>query len=425
MKFKEALTWLSQYEFHGIKPGLERISFLLNNLDNPQHLYPVVHIAGTNGKGSTAAFFESILRHHGLKTGLYTSPHLISVCERFVINGKPISEERFAELAKRVKKSLGDNPATYFELTTAIAFLVFAEEKVDIAIIECGLGGRLDATNVILPEVAIITPVSFDHQAFLGNTLSAIASEKVGIIKPERPVVTSYQKQEALEVIEKHAHEKRAPLFIQGRDFDIFPARETLSFKGKYIFYDLRPSLKGRHQLTNLALAIKATELLEEKGFLSLQSEKLKEAVANTSWPGRFEIISTEPPVILDGAHNLAGINTLKENLEELGIKEYILLFGASNEDGTKPFKEMLTTLLPGCKKLFICQPPGPRRPVSLEEWQVRLKNLKHPLVHFYSSWEKALEEALEDRKNLPLIVTGSLYLVGFARAYLNTLFGK
>ncbi|AEH44912.1 FolC bifunctional protein [Thermodesulfatator indicus DSM 15286] len=421
MRFEEALNWLSKHQFHGIKPGLERIREILARLKEPHLRYPTVHISGTNGKGSTAAFLESILRQHGLKTGLYTSPHLISVCERFVINGNPISEEKFAELTSKVKKALGASPATYFELTTAIAFLAFAEEEVDIAVIECGLGGRLDATNVIYPEVSIVTSISFDHEFYLGNTLSSIAFEEADIIKPQRPAVTCWQKEEAMKVIEEIAFKRNSPLYVKGKLFDAFPQNGTVLYKGKNYFSGLKPSLKGRHQLDNLSLAIKAAELLEENKHLNLKAEKLKEAIANTFWPGRFEIFEFSPPVILDGAHNEDGIRILKTALADYGIEEYALIFGASNEDKTKPFVKMLSMLLPKCRKLFICPPPGPRKPVSIEEWQEKLKGFSLPPSFFSSSWEETLEKALVSRGDLPLVVAGSLYLVGHVRAYLKT----
>ncbi|WP_022854176.1 bifunctional folylpolyglutamate synthase/dihydrofolate synthase [Thermodesulfatator atlanticus] len=415
MEFNEAKNWLSGFQFHGIKPGLSRINKLLASLGHPEKNYPCVHLAGTNGKGSTAAFLESILRAHGLKTGLYTSPHLVSVCERFKINGKNLSEEKFAKYCTDVKEVLGTGEATYFELTTAIAFWAFSQEKIDIAIIECGLGGRLDATNVITPALSIITPISYDHMAYLGETLSQIAREKAGIIKPGIPVVLAPQREEAREVILKSARQKKAPVYQYGRDFRCKPlTKDTHRYEGAHVFEGLVLSLRGEYQVENMALAIKAAEILEEKGFLRLSEEKLKKALSTTFWPCRFEFLPFEPPVILDAAHNEEGINLLLKNLSQAGIEKFILLFAASNEGGTKPFYKMLEKIMPKAAKIFICEPPGPRAPVTIEEWKKALNSNEN--ISYYKSWEEALLAARKSQGKLPLVVAGSLYLAGRVR---------
>ena len=425
MTFKEAFEWLSGFQFHGIKPGLERITTLLSRLGHPEKSFQAVHIAGTNGKGSTAAILESLLRQHGVKTGLYTSPHLVSVCERFVVDGKPISEERFAALCARVRKALGELPATYFELTTALALLYFAEEGVELAVVECGLGGRLDATNVLAPEVAVITNIGLDHQAYLGETIPQIAAEKAGIIKERRPVVVGPVSPEALEVIANRAQSLSAPLFRFDKDFRIIPSQSGFLYQGKRQLSGLELSLRGRFQPINMALALKAFELLEEKGF-PFQEEAVRQALRHVVWPGRYETFKLPCLVILDGAHNLDGIKALLETLHEEGIKRYHLLFAASDEGGTKPYLEMLKALLPKAERVFLCEPPGPRKPVTIKEWQEHLERAKKGgiLSHdtsfvFKNSWEEALEEALKG-SNLPLLVTGSLYLVGRVRAVLR-----
>ncbi len=423
MTYEEAVNWLSGFQFHGIKPGLERIETLLSRLGHPERAFKSVHLAGTNGKGSTAAILESLLRHHGLKTGLYTSPHLISVGERFVVSGKPIPPSRLAALCKRLKEALGKDEATYFELTTALAFLYFAEEGVEIAVVECGLGGRLDATNVILPEVAVITHVGLDHQAYLGETLAEIAAEKAGIIKPKRPLVVGPLREEAFQVIEGQAQRLSAPLWRYGKDFRVFPCRGGLFYQGKHQLPRLELRLAGKFQMINLALALKGFELLAEKGHFSFREELVRMALKNVFWPGRYEKIKLGPRklVILDGAHNPDGVKALLESLHQDGIEHYRLLFAASNEGGTKPYLSMLKTLLARAEKTYLCPPPGPREPVTFEAWKEHLEKGEIPKedVHLYPHWPEALEEALQDF-GPPLLVTGSLYLVGQVREALR-----
>lgn len=415
MRFEEALSWLSQFEFHGIRPGLTRIYRLLKKLGHPERKFLAIHIAGTNGKGSTAAFLENILRTHGLKTGLYTSPHLVSICERFVIAGHPISREKFASYCARIKEALGDSAATYFELTTALAFLLFAEEGVDVAVVECGLGGRLDATNLLRPALTIITGIGLDHQAYLGHTLGQIAWEKAGILKRGCPLVLGKTPPEAREVILKRAKSLEAPVFEFGRHFEICPAEEGLTYRGELCLSGLEPGLKGRFQWHNLALALKGAEILARQGVFSLEESAVKEAVASTFWPGRFEILKTEPPLILDGAHNLEGIETLLSCMEEEGLRPFNLVFAASDEGGTKPYRKMLEKLLPFAQTVYLCEPPGPRRPVTMEEWQRWLAEEKPPgRFMLVSDPLEAVKKALKEP--LPVLVTGSLYLVGQIR---------
>ncbi len=425
MTFEQAYQWLCGFQFHGIKPGLERITLLLERLGNPHHRFPAVHIAGTNGKGSTAAILETLLRAHGIKTGLYTSPHLVSVCERFLIGGRPISTKRFASLCTKVKEALGDLPITYFELTTAMAFVLFAEEEVDLAVVECGLGGRLDATNVLVPQVALITTVGLDHQAYLGHSLTEVAREKAGIIKPQVPVVIGPLGPEALEVVEKRCAEESAPLWRLGRDFRVFPCRGGLFYQGKHQLPRLSLRLKGKFQQINLALALKAHELLAERGF-PFAEYSVREALNKVFWPGRYEKLRLPRLVILDGAHNLDGVEALLASLREDGIERYELLFAASDEGGTKPYLEMLRKLVRGATKVFLCPPPGPRRPVTIKEWEAHLRAAKEKEgsrcreIDFVlrDSWEEALSLALA-APSPPLLVTGSLYLVGHVRQYL------
>ncbi len=420
MRFPEAVAWLESFQFHGIKPGLERISRLLRSLGNPETHYPCIHLAGTNGKGSTAVLLSSLLQAHGLRVGLYTSPHLQSVCERFRINGKEISPEKLADVLSLIRKRLEELslPATYFEITTAAAFWYFAEEKIDVAVIECGLGGRLDATNVCHPILSIITNVARDHTAFLGRTLRAIAQEKAGIIKPGVPVVAGRLKPAAREEIEKKCRETQSPLYLLGRDFRIRRWQEHWYYRGRRLHLPaLSLSLSGDFQGHNLALALASLEILAERGY-SLKEALIRQALSEVSWPGRLEFLRIGPGIILDGAHNEDGIRALIAALLKRGWREYVLLFGTTNEGGEKPYVRMLRQLLPWARKVYLCEPPGPRNPVRSEDWARELPKLSGASsIYLLSDWRKALKKAL--REGGPVVVTGSLYLVGAVRAEL------
>jgi dihydrofolate synthase/folylpolyglutamate synthase len=342
------------------------------------------------------------------------------VRERFRIEGIPLSKEKFASLVSRLKEALGDLPATYFELTTALAFLAFAEEGLEWAVIECGLGGRLDATNIVCPEVCVITNIGFDHQAYLGETLAEIAREKAGIIKPGIPVVVGPLEKEALEVIEIQAQRNRAPLWLWGRDFRVLQEGNLFSYYGKRCFLRLYLSLEGIFQQYNLGLALKVFELLTEREIL-LEEEKLRLALEKVSWPGRYEKFSSGRLIILDGAHNPDGTKVLRESLLQDGITTYDLLYAASNEGGTKPYLAMLELLGKSARTVYLCEPPGPRAPVKLKEWKEALRGSSlRSKVAFFPSWKEALVQALKEG-GPPLVVAGSLYLVGQVQAFLKS----
>ncbi|MFN3921408.1 MAG: bifunctional folylpolyglutamate synthase/dihydrofolate synthase [Caldimicrobium sp.] len=406
------LKWLIKHQFHGIKPGLFRIQKLLKKLGNPHLKFFSIHVAGTNGKGSTCAILSTILTHFGLKTGLYTSPHLIKVEERFKINGEKISEDRLCELLK-ILYTYSQEPITYFELTTALAFLYFAEEEVDIAVIETGMGGRLDATNVIKPEVSIITTIGLDHTKYLGNTLEDIAFEKAGIIKRERPVVLGNIPQNALKVILDRAELLSSPVFLYNRDFFIYPNEENWNYKGKYSFRNLSLSLKGDYQGHNLALALKTLEILEERNFIQLKEEPLRKALKNVIWEGRYKKIKlSNKEVLLDCAHNSQGIEVLKQSLEKEKFYPYLLILGATNEDGEKPFWQLYEILSPFAEKVYITEFVAERKVVTLTDWKQILKNnIKE--VEFFTDPAIALKKALEEKNIERVLITGSIYFIG------------
>jgi dihydrofolate synthase/folylpolyglutamate synthase len=413
---KNYLDWLNSYQFHGIKPGLKRIKEILKRLGNPHQNIATIHIAGTNGKGSTSAILSEILSQHGFKVGLYTSPHLFRINERFKVNGEEIEDSKLNEYLKRIKLELKDYPATYFEITTALAFLYFFEEKVDIAVIECGLGGRLDATNVIKPEVSIITSIGWDHTKYLGNTLEKIALEKAGIMKKETPCVLGNVSENLVSIFQKKEALLNAPLYILGKDFNIeLNEKKNWNYKGDYSFKDLELNLKGFYQGSNLSCALKALEILEKKRFLKISEEKLKIALTKVKMPGRYETLKIKDKIILiDTAHNLDGFIALKSSLIKDNFKDFLLVLGITNDDGEKPFGKMLEILIPLAKEIYLCQFNSPRKIVTLEDWKLALKNLTLEInnIKFIEDCEKAVKMSLESSFE-KILVTGSIYFVG------------
>ena len=374
------------------KLGLERISSMLQALGNPERSYRVVHVAGTNGKGSTCAMIEAGLRFEGVRTGLYTSPHLVEPTERIQISGVAVSELQFANAFDKVH-ALGYE-ATYFETVTAMAFWLFHEAGVETAVVEVGLGGRLDATNVVQPVLTVITPIDFDHQAYLGNTLESIAAEKAGILKPGVPVVVSRQRPEAMRIIEA----KGVPI-IRAEEFEIRDLE--IDARGS-TFSGLRCPLPGEHQVENAATAALA---LRELGYPA-------EGISIANWPGRLEHVSPNPDIILDGAHNPAGARALAKYLQRFyPHRKKWLIFGAMKD---KAVNEVADILLPLAAELVFTAPANTRA-IPPEE----LKSLAGRGTTA-SDIQSALKQMTPDHDDV-VIITGSLYLVGEARAALQS----
>ncbi len=383
-RYNQALDYLYSFVDYSLKHSselakadfnLNRMFALMESLGNPQTKYPIIHVAGTKGKGSTSALCAAGLMAAGYKTGLYTSPHLLDYTERIQINGQPISHEQLVELVDEIKPHVAKiEKLTTFEITTALGFMAFAKYGATAAVIEVGLGGRLDATNVVTPKVSVITSLSYDHMAVLGNTLTLIAGEKAGIIKPGVPVVSSPQKEEALAVLLRVASERNSDITLVGRDVG-FEMQGT-SLKGQWLAIDDRrwttddgrsmvdgPSsiielhipLLGKHQIENAATAYAA---LKTSG-IPITDEQIKTGFSQVQWRARFEVARVEPPVIFDSAHNQDSFEKLRETLEEYfpGRKVY-LIFGAS-EDKNIPgmFAEMKAKI----QKIIITRADHPR----------------------------------------------------------------
>ncbi len=393
--------------------NLDRVRDVLARLGNPQQAYPSIHVAGTKGKGSTAAMIESILRAAGYRTGLYTSPHLHTFRERLRVRGELIARQAFAALVDEIEPHVAAVPGlTWFEIVTALGFLHFEQSAIEVGVIEVGLGGRFDATNVITPLASVITSLSLDHMAWLGYTLDQIAFEKAGIIKPGTPVVSAPQHPEALAVIERVAAERGAPLIVISPS-PVLPFSETKKRRtGEGEMFELQgavftTALLGRHQIDNAALAISA--IRQARG-LSITGESIAQGLAGVQWPGRFEIARRDPPLVFDGAHNGDSAEKLAATLEEVFPgRRWTLIFGASAD---KDIAAMLDALLPRAERLIVTRARSARA-ADLEEIAQQAADRQRS-VEVASSVAEAVARALAT--GAPAIVTGSLFVVAEAR---------
>lgn len=424
MNYKEAWQYLDDLQFHKIKLGLDSMNCFLAKVGKPHMKLRCVHVGGTNGKGSVSMNLLTILAGAGYQVGLFTSPHLSSVRERFRIGDDYISEEDFARLATDIRMVLGDDPITYFEFTTALAMLWFAEVGVDLALFEVGLGGRLDATNVVMPLVSVITNVSMDHEAYLGNTLHEVAGEKAGIIKGGIPLVTGVGQDESLLVVEARCREVGVPMYLLGRDFLSKPESkgEGWQYQGlSRLLLGLQCGMKGAYQQGNSSLALAVLELLEPHGF-KVSDDDMRRYVAEVHWPGRLESITVSGedglPVryLLDGAHNPAGMESLLVSLDEYSYERLICVWGAMAD---KDICTTLNTIAPRCDVLILTRPDS-ERSASPADLLAQLGGGYGGEVLCVETVEGALQTA-QDRAGEDdlILVAGSLYLVGASRVHL------
>ncbi len=437
MNYTQAWDYLDSLQFHKIKLGLDAMHSFMARVGNPEKSLRTVHVAGTNGKGSVSMTLLTILSEAGYRVGLYTSPHLSSVRERFRINDSFITEEKFAELASRIREVLGDEKITYFEFTTALAFLWFSEEKLDLVVLETGLGGRLDATNIVQPLVSVITNVSMDHEAYLGDTISAVAGEKAGIIKAGIPVVSAVKEGEGLEEIAAVCREKESRLLLFGREFGAGLAPDGLwqwLANAKFAdtrYADLRCSMKGNYQVENASLALATIELLKKSGF-SVTEEIIRKGLAEVHWPGRLEsfclyretrqVVSCSTAAstvsfLLDGAHNPAGVSSLVDTLaSECSYKRLILVWGAMLD---KDLKTTLADVAPLADTIIFTKPDGERSAEPEQLLENVSEKFKDRCVLCASVTDAVAEaERLADADDL-ILIAGSLYLIGAARSLL------
>ncbi len=428
MTFREAEKELLALgdEVLTMKFGLRNMRTLLRALGSPHRRFPSVHVGGTNGKGSVCAMLDSVFRASGHHVGLFTSPHLISIRERIKVDGRNIPPAEFVKSYQRVSRTiqklrrLRHLPAhpTYFETITALAFDYFARQRIDIAVLEVGMGGRLDSTNIVRPLVSVITNVEFDHERFLGNTIPEIAFEKAGIIKPRVPVITGARRAEALRVIQRTARARKAPLIECWKGTKVSrlsseKTRSNFTLQTPRSFYrNLEVPLAGRHQITNAFLAIRALEEVADKG-ICVPVEAVVRGLASTRWPGRFERVARHPEIFLDGAHNPAGAQALRRLVQDqLPNQSVILIYGAMRD---KKIQRVFRQLRPLASQVIFTRPQIRRAALPDEIFSV----VGEPDCPSFLTAN--LPQALRLGRRLAktrgtILITGSLYLVGEAR---------
>ncbi len=415
MTYREILAYLYGLGRFGMKPGLERITATLAALGNPQERFPIVQVAGTNGKGSTAAFLTAILTAAGLRTGFFSSPHLVDFTERFRIGDAEIAPERVVDLAARVMAAAPAD-ATFFEIITAMAYQYYAEERVDLAVMETGMGGRWDATNAAVGILSVITPVSLDHSQYLGDTVAAIAAEKAGIIKPGRPVVSACQEPAASRVIESRCRELASPLYLGGEAFSAAWTEGGLDFRGLDLtLTGLTPGIGGRYQAGNAACALAAAELLRNGDFV-VPVEAMRDGIAHARWPGRMELIPGTPPILLDGAHNPAGARALADSLEAYGQGRLFLVIGVM---GDKELAGLLDPLIPLAAHVYTVAPALERSLPAADLADACLARGAQAVAAGTVADGLAKAGAAAGPGDL-VVVCGSLFTVGEARAQLT-----
>ncbi len=412
----KTLEYLYGLEKLGIVFGLDNIEWLLSLIGNPERSFRSVHVGGTNGKGSVAAMLSAILGKAAYRAGLYTSPHLLSFTERIVVDAVPITEKEVVEITRYIKERVDakdpNRKFTFFDFTTALAFEYFRRKQVEIAVVEVGLGGRLDSTNVLQPIVSVITNVAADHTDYLGDTIEAIAGEKAGIIKEGVPAVTGTEGA-ALDVIRASAAEK-ATLYVLGEHFHYDKQGEQrMSYRGiERDLDDVRVGLLGDHQLFNTAIALAASEIVGFSGF-NLPEQAIREGLAALKWPGRLELIGEKPMILLDAAHNLQGAEILASFLKtRFSNKRKVLVFGVMKD---KDFKGMLAALTPFVDQTILTQPSvaraaSPHELVPYATGAVVTDSVAHALI-------AARKAAHEDDL---IIVTGSFYTLGEVKELLE-----
>ncbi|MBW2062439.1 MAG: bifunctional folylpolyglutamate synthase/dihydrofolate synthase [Deltaproteobacteria bacterium] len=418
MNYKETLDFLYSLQKFGIKFGLSSTENLLARLGRPDQSLASLHLAGTNGKGSVGATVTAVLTEAGYRVGFYSSPHLISFRERFIIGRETISRADVVSLTQKVMEVMTpQEPPTFFEFVTVMAFCYFAMEKVDLAVMETGMGGRLDATNVIQPLVGVITNISVEHTDYLGRTLMEIAGEKAGIIKPGLSVVTGEKRKRLREFFSRTTRERGGRLLILGRDFRARsrPGHGFDYYGLKRRLPGLKLKLMGQHQVRNTALALAALELLAEKGFVFTE-EDIRLGLASVSWPGRGEVFPGSPDLMLDGAHNPAAAATLAKLLRRLDYKRLHLVLGIMAD---KNIPRIMAPLLPHAHALYLTRPEY-HRAASPEVLAAAAKGFTGQLAVL-----PTISEAIEAAKSAAaptdlVLVTGSLFTVGEARAFLT-----
>lgn len=423
MKYEEAMKYITEVGNFGSNYGLERTYKLLEHLGNPERDLKLIHIAGTNGKGSTTSMITEILMGEGYKVGMYTSPFIEEFEERIQINRNNIPKESLAILMDEIKVAVdkvieaGYNHPTEFEIITVLMLLYFKKENIDFGVIEVGLGGTLDSTNVIKPIIQVITSISFDHTNLLGNTLEKIAREKSGIIKKGIPTVIYPQQEEVLKVIKNKCFEMDSELYIANNENLKFKNIVNLDKPYQLLKYnneiDILLPLLGEHQIINLSVAMQTIEVLNNKNIIDISIANIVKSIKNVSWKGRLEVLSNNPYVVIDGAHNIQGIKTLSRNIKKYFKYENLYLILGILAD--KDVEEMIKIITPMAKKVYSVTPNSIRGELA--------ESLKDEVSKFnknckaFDKYEEAYLEALNDASEKDLILaSGSLYMIGDMR---------
>lgn len=426
MNYEECLRYLENIQKLGIKFGLDNVRTILDSVDNPHQKYPSLLVAGTNGKGSVCAMLTQILTLHNFRVGLFTSPHLVRVEERIRIGKKLISVQSFCLILTLLREKIEDliaskvllSPPTYFELLTCLGFIYFKEQKVDIAVLEVGMGGRFDATNVADPLVTVITTISPEHQEFLGESLEQIAFEKAGIIRRSVPVICGVEERNAFLTIKKRAKELQAPFFgVFEKQRSFLPLKSKNDFSFEYRSekerYDFSSALCGLHQGKNATMAIVAAEKLS-KSWKSLEKEKIIQGIEKCQWEGRLEVISHNPLIILDGAHNEEGAKALRSYVRDFISSPLILVFAMMRD---KKIKKIADILFPLAKKIILTRFPY-FRAASPEEIKAKTLRFENQIL-LESNPKKAFHLALKNATPQDsILITGSLFIVGEIKKY-------
>ena len=429
MRYEEAMKYITEVGNFGSNYGLERTYKLLEYLSNPEKDLKFIHIAGTNGKGSTTSMIAEILMGAGYKVGMYTSPFIEEFEERIQINRNNIPKEKLASLMDEVKAAVdkviedGYSHPTEFEIITVLMLLYFKKENIDFGVIEVGLGGTLDSTNVITPVLQVITSISFDHTNLLGNTLEEIAGEKAGIIKSGIPTVIYPQKAEALKVIENKCSEMNSKLYIANCDNFKFENVVNEDRPYQLLKYnnevDILLPLLGEHQITNLSVAMTSIEVLNNINMTNILLDSIVKSIKNVKWKGRLEVLSKNPYVVIDGAHNIQGIETLSRNIKKYFKYENLYLILGILAD--KDVEEMIKVIAPMAKKIYAVTPNSIRAELA--------EDLKREIIKYnenceaYDDYKEAYLTAINDaNENVFVLASGSLYMIGDMRKIIREL---
>ncbi|EMX4397402.1 bifunctional folylpolyglutamate synthase/dihydrofolate synthase [Listeria innocua] len=421
--YQEALDWIHGTLRLGIKPGLARMEYIMEKLNHPEKANKWVHIAGTNGKGSTLTFIRSSLEEAGYKTGTFTSPYIETFNERVSVNGIPVSDQMIVDLANRIKPIAEElektvyGPPSEFEIITAMMFLCFAEyEPIDIGIIEVGLGGRLDSTNVLTPLISVITTIGMDHMEFLGNSIEQIAGEKAGIIKPGIPVISGVIQKEAQEVIINNAIRNNSNVAWLNKDFFIQNRGDEITFRTSHgdEIPDITIGLLGIHQLNNAAVAIKVLQYLNTFSSYEINQSAIKQGLKKAFWPGRMELLDVKPFIMLDGAHNPEGVKTFANSIKTYPEHKKIIVSILKD----KNYQEMIALLktIPDTEILLTTFD----YPRAMSDYEVtQIGTIEG--ISTNPNWKQALDDIKEIKNDTKFFVTGSLYFISEVRKYLLT----